>query len=815
MIKKLSQKILSGIIRKAAINFGLAQETIKSDFAGKVVTEGMDILARKAGAEGAILLKNDGVLPYGEKDKVAVFGRCQHDWFYVGYGSGGDVNTPYKVNLIDGLDRVGINYDKELAEDYKKWGSTYLNSPDDGWWGHWPMSYEERKIPLSLVEKASKRNDSALVVIGRAAGEDRENKKKKGSYFLTDREKRLLDLVTSNFEKTVVLLDCGNIMDLSAITSYGDKISAILWVWQGGMESGNAVADLLCGKVNPSGKLTSTIAKKVQDYPSTANFGGKWYNDYQEDIFIGYRYFNTFAHDKILFPFGFGLSYTHFSIECKSFQRFSHGVQVEVKVTNLGKRAGKEVVQLYLKAPNGKLGKADKVLVAFAKTKTLESGESEICTLTVDDYTYSSFDDEGVTGCKNAYLLESGQYSFFLGNSSENLEEIGGFFLPNLRVTKQLEEVCGVKKPFQRFTAVDEEGKKKITLRSVPLKEKDLGEKIIANLPKDIPYTGDKGIKLSDVMEEKATMEDFVAQLDLNQLERLTRGAGYMRCEHGVAGNGGAFGGTTKSLQEKGIPPVITTDGPCGIRILDYASLLPCGTALASTWNESLIEELYSLLADEMVKVGSDVLLGPGMNIHRHPLCGRNFEYFSEDPFLSGKMASAMVKGIQSKGVSACPKHFACNNQETNRNRNDSVVSQRALREIYFKGFEICVKESSPNNIMTSYNKINGVWSHYNYDLSYVLREEWGYEGNIMTDWWMQKSASPEFPKIKDHAYRVRAGIDLMMPGNIWHSRNVYIEDGSLLETLDKEDGIRRGEIQRCAINVLNECIRKLRRERK
>ena len=813
MIKNLTKKILGGIIRKAAVSFDLSQETLKKDFDGKAVTEGMDALARTAGAEGAILLKNDGILPYAPDHRIAVFGRCQHDWFYVGYGSGGDVNAPYRINLIEGMENAGISFDRTLAEDYKKWSSAFLNAPDDGWWGHWPMSYEERKIPLSLVEEASRRNDSAIVVIGRAAGEDRENKLCKGSYFLTDREKHLLDIITSHFEKTVIIMNCGSIMDIGAITAYGDKISAVLWVWQGGMESGNAVADILCGKESPSGKLTVTIAKRVEDYPSGANFGGKRYNKYQEDIFVGYRYFSTFAKDRILFPFGFGLSYTSFEINCLEFRRFSDSVELKVNVRNTGKVAGKEVVQLYLNAPNGKLGKADRALVAFLKTEVINPSESKTYTLTVDDYACASFDDEGVTGCKNAYVIESGHYSFLLGNSSENLVEVGGFFLPDLKIIKQLDEVCGVKKPFERFVATVRDGKKEISLRSVPLGEKNLRAEIEANLPDDIPFVGDQGIKLLDVAEGRAGMRDFVAQLDLDELERLTRGAGYMRWEQGVSGNAGAFGGTSSSLREKGIPAVITTDGPCGIRISDYASLLPCGTALASTWNQDLIFKLYALLSEEMVKLGSDVLLGPGMNIQRHPLCGRNFEYFSEDPLLSGKMAAAMVKGIQSTGVSACPKHFACNNQETNRNRNDSVVSQRAFREIYLKGFEICIKESKPNNIMTSYNQINGVWSHYNYYLSQVLRKEWGFDGTIMTDWWMQRSASPEFPHIRDHAYRVRAGIDLMMPGNISHSKSTYIHDGSLLATVGKNDGIRRGEIQRCAIKVLEECIRKIKRQ--
>jgi len=263
---------------------------------------------------------------------------------------------------------------------------------------------------------------------------------------------------------------------------------------------------------------------------------------------------------------------------------------------------------------------------------------------------------------------------------------------------------------------------------------------------------------------------------------------------------------------EKGVPPVVTTDGPSGIRLYDSCSLMPIGTALACSFDRELVRELFTKVGQEMVDRGSDVLLAPGMNIHRNPLCGRNFEYFSEDPVVSGQMAAAVVQGLQSTGVSACPKHFACNNQETKRNTNDSVVSQRALREIYLKGFEICVKEASPKNIMTSYNKVNGVWCHYQFELvKTILRDEWGYQGNVMTDWWMQYAPSPEFPKLKGNAYRVRARVDVLMPGGKNFFDKSMKPDGTLLATYGKEDGITLGEMQECARNVLR-CVMDLKK---
>ena len=253
---------------------------------------------------------------------------------------------------------------------------------------------------------------------------------------------------------------------------------------------------------------------------------------------------------------------------------------------------------------------------------------------------------------------------------------------------------------------------------------------------------------------------------------------------------------------------MITTDGPSGIRLLATCSLLPSGTALASSWDTELVQDLYTEMGKEMMDKGTDILLAPGMNIHRNPLCGRNFEYFSEDPVLTGLMASAVVLGIQSSPVSACPKHFACNNQEFNRNYNNSIVSERALREIYLRGFEICVKKASPKNIMTSYNKINGVWSHYNYELcTTVLRDEWGYKGNVMTDWWMRYAPSPEFPNVQSNAYRVRAQVDVLMPGAKTAMSTTAENDGTLLETLGTPEGITLGELQRTAKNVLSYII--------
>ena len=331
---------------------------------------------------------------------------------------------------------------------------------------------------------------------------------------------------------------------------------------------------------------------------------------------------------------------------------------------------------------------------------------------------------------------------------------------------------------------------------------------ILENIGEDVQYTGDKGYKLSDVENGTVSMEDFVAQLSLEELEAISRGDYKMDSPLGAKGNAGAMGGILESLRAKGIPPMITTDGPSGIRLLSYCALIPNGTALASTFNTELVEKVYAKISEELREKGSDILLAPGMNIHRSHLCGRNFEYYSEDPVVTGLMGAAAVKGIQTCGGSACPKHYACNNQEVNRTKNDSRVSERALREIYLKGFEICVKTAKPNTIMTSYNKINGVWGHYNYELcERVLREEWGFDGVVMTDWWMRPSKSPEFPQMCDQAYRVRAGVNVLMPGGDRVTNGK--PDGTLLKTYGKKDGITLYEMQRNASFVLKLCMKK------
>ena len=762
----------------------------------KKITPGMPELLRDAAAQGAVLLENRA-LPFPEGSRISVFGRCQVNWFCTGYGSGGDVNRPYQVGLLEGLRRCEtLTVNEELAQIYERWCADHPVGCEE--WGAWPRFYPEMPLTRERVARAAEVSDAAVVVIGRSSGEDRENALEEGSFYLTAQEREMLKLVSERFSDAVLVLNIGAVMDLGFVKEY--PFGAVLIAWQGGMESGNAVADILCGALNPSGRLTDTVALTYADYPSAAHFGGLERNEYYEDIYVGYRWFETFAPERVLYPFGYGLSYTGFSREVLP---GGNPLEFRVRVTNTGPRPGRDTLFLFAEKPCGALGNPARELQDFGKTRLLAPGEQQELTLCTDEYRLSSFDEGGDTGHRNCYVLLQGDYRLYVGGDVRSAGEAGIYTVTETRVIQTLTEAAAPEKPFPILTR---EGVGMAQGKTVNLKDR-----ILAALPEGKPITGDLGFKLKDVKEGRVSLEDFTAQLSLDELEAISRGAYVMGHPWGARGNAGIFGGVTESLLDKGVPPVVTTDGPSGIRLYDSCSLLPIGTLLACTFDLELVENLFAHVGREMVDRGSDVLLAPGMNIHRSPLCGRNFEYFSEDPYVSGKIAAAVVRGVQSQGVSACPKHFACNNQETRRQFNDSVVSQRALREIYLKGFEICVKEAAPKNIMTSYNKINGVWGHYHYDLvQTILRGEWGYQGNVITDWWMRSAASPEFPELRDNAYRVRARVDVLMPGGTCFEDHSFRPDGTLLETYGKPGGITLGELQLCARHVLK-CVLELK----
>lgn len=756
-------------------------------------------IARQASAESCVLIKNDeNILPIKGNTTISVFGRNAFNYYKSGTGSGGLVNTTYVVGILDALKQEeGISLNKSLLKTYEDWIEKQPFVKGEGW-GQEPWTQEEMPISKEQVLEAAKTSDLALVVIGRTAGEDQDTKAEPGSYYLSETEEDMLEKVCNSFEKVAVVLNVGNIIDMKWVDTYNP--STVIYVWQGGQEGGNAVRDVLCGDVSPCGKLPDTIAYNIEDYPSTENFGGEAEAIYAEDIYVGYRFFETFAKEKVMYPFGFGLSYTRFIISSQSFEEKEDFLNLEVEVENTGTYAGKEVVFIFTGASQGKLGKPHVELKAYKKTKELAPNEKEILHFSIAKSALASYDDSGVTGHKSSYVLEAGDYNIYIGQDVRNLSLAGSFNLKDTIVTEELTEVCAPVQDFERLKPIKEGDKLTLGYEAVPTRTIEPLYKAKNNKPKDLPYTADKGYKLSDVYDNKIDMDTFIEQLSDEDLTCIVRGEG-MNSSKVTPGTASAFGGITEKLKGFGIPAGCCADGPSGIRMDSgtQAFSLPNGTALGATFNYELVEELYKMVGKEMLKNNVDTLLGPGINIHRNPLNGRNFEYISEDPLLTGTMAKAQIKGMHYVGVTGAMKHLAANNQEFNRRKLNSVLSERALREIYLKGFEIAVKEGNAYSIMTTYGGVNGIWTAGNYDLcTSILRNEWGFKGIVMTDWWAEINDEGGELTRENTAAMVRAQNDLYMV--VLDSAKNSQKDNSM-ESLESGK-ISRGEFQRCASNI-------------
>lgn len=753
-------------------------------------------VCRKLAAESAVLLKNENnVLPLGADETIAVFGRMQLHYYKSGNGSGGNVRSPYVPSFIEAIkNETNFAIDQEVLNTYKEWVTKHPFNNGNGWATE-PFSQEEMPLNDNLVNAAAKRNRTALVVIGRTSGEDKDLKNEKGGFLLTDIEEDMLKKVCSAFERIVVLLNVGSIIDISFLNRY--HISALMYIWQGGMEGANSVADLLAGRVSPCGKLADTQAYCYKDYPCSENFGTDEVF-YKEDIFVGYRYFETFAKEKVMFPFGFGLSYTSFDISYNA-EINNNIVTVNAKVQNTGNFAGREVVQIYYCAPQGKLGNPAKQLIAFDKTETLQPGESQQLTLSFALADMASYDDSGITGNPYCYVLEKGEYIIFAGTDVRNCEKVFTYVNTETKVTQTLKQVMAPTKPFERYCAqLNDKGEVIKVLKPVPQITYDVDERASDDRMADISYTGDRAIKLLDVFKKQNTIEEYIAQFTVSNMCELVCGEGFGSPKAKRGSTGAVIGGITESLAKFGIPIISLCDGPCGLRFEGEATSFPIATALACTWNTAEVEKLGSLLGIELFANDIDMLLGCGMNIHRNPLNGRNFEYFSEDPIISGKLVAAFTRGIAKSGTSTTIKHFAANNQETFRHHSDSIVSERALREIYLKGFEIAVKEGNVSAVMTSYNRINGTWSASNYDLTTtLLRKEWGFKGFVMTDWWATCNwkISPNSNENLKSMIKAQNDIYMVCPDATAKSHDILegIESGF----------ITLGDLQRCAINLI------------
>ncbi len=764
-------------------------------------------LSKQAARECMVLLKNEySILPLKER-KIVLLGKAIVDYVKGGGGSG-DVYCEYITNIYQAFckkEKEGkLQFYHALCDFY----DTYVK--DEYAKGNRAGMIEEPLLEDTEVRKAAEFASVAILCLSRFSGEnwDRlalsneddfvkveniaiQSKELYGisDFYLSINERRLVQQACNNFESVIVVINSGGVIDTKWIKDTPNIKGAVV-ASQLGMEGGTAIADLLCGDIYPSGKLVDTYADDLFSYPCISSFHKDINSvEYNEDIFVGYRYFNTFesANAKVVYPFGYGLSYTTFSFSDLSIKHIeAQCYEVRVTVTNTGSSSGKEVAELYCEAPRGILDKPSLILVGFKKTKELKSGERELLTISLDLSNLASYDDEGLIA-KNAYVLEKGIYKFYIGSSIDRLEKTVLTVSVNADILRQVETKLS---PSRLTTRLNRNGEYVINTTNKQKNElvSGIGRQDINTLEGVIPVghidrnTTRADVRASmdkwfiNVAEDKMSMDDFISLLSIDDMIDLVGG----QPNTGVANTYG-FG----NLPLFGIPNVMTADGPAGLRILPECEVnttaWPCATALAQSWNPDLVESIGYAAGKEVKENNIGFWLTPGVNIHRNPVCGRNFEYYSEDPFVAGIMGSAMVVGIQRNHIGACVKHFALNNKESNRKECDSIVSEKAIREIYIKPFEMIVKNANPYAIMSSYNIINGVRAAENKELlSDILRDEWGFDGIVFSDWWNHS----------EHYLELLAGEDVKM-GNGYCERVREAFDKNLITRKDLENNVR------------------------
>ena len=717
-------------------------------------------LARRAAREGMVLLKNEqNALPLKSGTRIALFGKGTFDYVKGGGGSG-DVTCEFTINLYDGLKQHALAPEifEPLCDFYRENVKKQMSE------GASAGLTVEPAVPQDLLKEAAEFADTAIISISRFSGEAWDRKSVSypnqevfekeisdlaaklfpdSDFYLTEAERSMVNEVCENFSRVIIVLNIGGLMDAKWYAS-DDRISGALLAWQGGMMGGLAAADLLMGAASPCGKLPDTIACDLDDYPSTAGFHeSPDYVNYSEDIYVGYRYFETVPgmKEKVVYPFGYGLSYTKFEIVPLGAEEKGDNISLKVRVDNTGSCSGKEVVQLYYSAPQGKLGKPERELAAFAKTNELAPGENQVMTLEFSAADMASYDDLGKVR-KSAYVLEEGSYRFFLGENVRDAKQLN--FVYTVRENRIVSQLVSRMSPSQLEKRMLPDGTYESLPTGTPFDHLENGLSCEGFQP-DFPMSPQVRfvdhmkffgrtayIPLDDVADGKVSLDEFMAQLDLDQKIHLLCG----QPNTGVANTFG-FG----NIPEFDVPSVMTADGPAGLRIRPEVGVnttaFPIATLLASTWDPELVQEVGFAAGEEVKENNIFIWLTPAVNIHRSPLCGRNFEYYSEDPTLAGLLSGAMIKGIQLNGVAATIKHFCCNNKETNRRWSDSRVSERALREIYLKVFEIAFRTGHFWSLMSSYNIVNSRRCSESQELlTGILRDEWGYDGVVMTDWW-------------------------------------------------------------------------------
>ena len=808
----------------------------KASYSGEVTQREKENLqvAYEAACEGMVLLKNDGVLPLQTK-KVALYGPGASMTIKGGTGSG-EVNERHSVSILEGMENRGYEITtkawiaqfeaayREAEAAYKEEKKKRVNifKMDS----IMQMLFDNFRAPVGLpITEEDVRlsdTDTAIYVISRQAGEGGDRKAEKGDYYLTDEETEAIRVCAEKYEKFLLVINCGSAMDMGFANEI-PGINAILYISQLGTEGGNAFADLITGTVTPSGKLADTWAKKYSDIPFADQFsylnGNLKEEFYREGIYVGYRYFDTFGVEPA-YPFGYGLSYTDFGIRSAGVTLEGSKVTVKAEVENKGKvHSGKEVVQLYLSAPVGKLHKEHQALAAFGKTSLLAPGVSETVTLSFDMKHMASYREE--TG---EYVLEPGAYLLRLGNSSRDTIVIGEVLLEQLCVVSRHDHICPVLAPVSELVAPE-----RIPERAGP------------GLPRLTLAPGALETRVYAYQEPEVCsdprVKQFLDTLTDEEMAEIVVGIGMFGGETRF-NLPGSVGNTTSKFWDRGLANVTLCDGPAGLRIqkrsgvnqkgkvkpidmalsifeafpgfvkkmmvadpekdtilYQYTTAFPVASALAQTWNVDLLYRVGEAVHREMKEYGCTYWLAPAINIHRNPLCGRNFEYFSEDPRLTGILASAIIRGVQQEeGYYVTVKHYACNNQEDNRNFVSSNLSERALREIYLKGFEICVRQGGAKSIMTSYNQVNGVYAPNSHDLcTKALRCEWGFDGVVMTDWFSTNKGQA------DNGLALKAGNDLIMPGGGNFKK-------AILASLKKGE-ISMEDLRRCCGNVIKSIL--------
>ena len=797
------------------------------------------ILAREAAAEGFVLLKNEAqTLPLKPGTKIGLYGAGAVRTIKGGTGSG-DVNNRYNVNIYDGLKNAGYEitsvewldgYDSCYIQARESWKAEIFRKLTEECNGNFFEAYSTTPFSMpagAAIDEAAAKKDGAeiaMYVLARIAGENADRRDEAGDYYITEEERAQIAALCEAYEKVILVVNTGGLIDL-AFTDEFPNITAVLQFVQAGQEGGNALADVISGKVTPSGKLVDSWALDYMDYPNAAYFSHKsgdvYREEYREGIYVGYRYFDTFDV-PVRYSFGYGLSYTEFDIKVTgiSKQISAQGkptLSVSVDVINTGAAySGKEVVQVYVSCPQGKLPKEFRRLAAFGKTKLLAPGETQSLTLSMDLYQLASYSEE-----QAAWLLETGTYGIWVGNALSTAALCGTFVLDETKVLVQCEHICPLKESLEELQADKAKLEEKQTAWLRKAEERKLPKVQIS--AKELPTETVAYEKLQDQYQGRAG--EIVDQLSTEELIALATGDPAKDQGASALGSAGqtvpGAAAETVTVAEKApyyVASIVLADGPAGLRLrseyqvredgsidggdfLDgfengyfaepkeskgivyhqYCTAIPVGTLLAQSWNLELMHTLGRMIAGEMNEFEVTLWLAPGMNIHRNPLCGRNFEYYSEDPLLAGSMAAAMTQGVQSiPGCGTTIKHFACNNQEDNRMGSDSILSERTLREIYLKGFETAIRSAQPMAMMTSYNLINGVHAANNYDIcTKAARDEWGFAGAIMTDW---TTTTDSTAGECTAAGCMKAGNDMVMPGDMRDHASIRqaLKDGTL-----------------------------------